>query len=222
MSQSTPINLIRRGDTSLPPPMDPSLQQSGQLPAMPMGGSMMGGDNMQMGGMGGMSSDSQLRGIPGMSSDSQLVEDILKEMGTSPGIAHQSDINSQAFQHVMDSSQVPPNQYIPPSGAVPPSGWNGNYSATQKMMMDNQSNGLLTQFGINLNGESIKDKIMKNIKYPLLVFVLCFIISLPEFNRFLFGFFPRLLLESGQVSFGGVLLKSLIGMIIFSIIVLFI
>ena len=60
---------------------------------------------------------------------------------------------------------------------------------------------------------------MKNIKYPALVFVLSFIISLPEFNRFLFGFFPRLLLESGQVSIGGVMLKALVGMIIFSIVI---
>lgn len=191
MSQSTPINMLRRGDTALPPPMDPSLQQSGQLPAFPN----LNQDN----------------------SDSQLVEDILKEMGANNISAeNQSSINSQAFQHMMDSSQVPPNQYVPPTESIPPPGW------SQKIMQDNQPNGMLSQFGINLNSESLKDKIMKNIKYPLLVFVLCFIISLPEFNRFLFGFFPRLLLESGQVSLGGVLLKSLIGMIIFSVVVLFI
>ena len=62
---------------------------------------------------------------------------------------------------------------------------------------------------------------MKNIKYPILVFVLCFIISLPEFNRFLFSFFPRLLLESGQVSIGGVLIKALVGMLIFAITAIF-
>ena len=61
----------------------------------------------------------------------------------------------------------------------------------------------------------------RNIKYPILVLCISFIISLPEFNRFLFGFFPRLLLESGQVSIGGVLLKSIVGMLLFSIISLF-
>jgi len=89
-------------------------------------------------------------------------------------------------------------------------------------MDNNQPIGFLSQMGINISGESLKDKIIKNIKYPIIVFVICFLISLPEFNRFLFGFFPRLLLESGQVSIGGVLLKSLIGMILFSIIVLFV
>jgi hypothetical protein len=199
MSQSTPINMIRRGETNLPPPMDPSLQH---------------------GGMGG--------GMDGLHSDSQLVEDILKEMGDSPGIENQSNINSQAFQHIMDKSQVPPNQYQPPPGAIPPNYQMENYnnvagnSYNQKMMDNNQSIGFLSQMGINISGESLKDKIVKNIKYPIVVFVICFLISLPEFNRFLFGFCPRLLLESGQVSIGGVLLKSLIGMILFSIIVLFV
>jgi type II secretory pathway component PulF len=85
------------------------------------------------------------------------------------------------------------------------------------MAMENQ-NGILNQFGFSLNSETLKAKIIKNIKYPVIVFVLSFLISLPEFNRFLFGFFPRLLLESGQVGIGGVFLKALIGMILFSLI----
>jgi hypothetical protein len=199
MSQSTPINLIRRGGgggngnpmeqppmTNMPPPMDPSLMQ-------------MGMENMG-------------------NSDSQLVEDILKEMGDSPGIEQMSNINNQAFQYTMDSSQVPPNKYVPPNPM--PEMNETNY--TQKIMMEQQPNNLLAQIGINLNGESLKEKITKNMKYPLLVFVLCFIISLPEFNRFLFGFFPKLLLESGQISIGGIILKSFIGMLVFVLISLFI
>lgn len=178
MSQSTPINQIRRGEPSIAP--------------------SMGGD---------MSSPH---------SDSQLVEDILKEMGESPGSEQQSNINSQAFQYAMDSSQVPAYKYTEPSHSSPPY---DNYA--EKMMHQQSNNGILSQIGINLSGASLKDKIMKNIKYPGLVFVICFIISLPEFNRFLFSFFPRLLLESGQVSIGGVLLKALVGMIFFAIIALF-
>ena len=70
MSQSTPINMIRRGDQ----PVD-SNQQANTSPYS-------------------------------SNSDSQLVEDILKEMGESPGGEQQSNINSQAYQYAMDSSQV--------------------------------------------------------------------------------------------------------------------
>jgi hypothetical protein len=202
MSQSTPINMLRRGgDTSSTPTfsMDnidlPQQDGSMSMPINPM-------YNPQ-------------------TSDSQLVEDILKEMGNSPGIEHQSNINSQALQYAMDSSQVPAYKYTEPDHQTQPLPYD-NYS--EKIMNQQQqlNTGFLSQIGINLNGESLKDKIMRNIKYPILVFCISFIISLPEFNRFLFGFFPRLLLESGQVSIGGVLLKSIVGMVLFAIIALFI
>lgn len=183
MSQSTPINMIRRGEPTIE--LDNNSNQFGSS-----------------------------------NSDSQLVEDILKEMGESPGIEQQSNINSQAYQYAMDNSQVP--SYKSNSQDLNSQYNNSNYS--EKMMHNQQktNDGILGQIGINLSGTSIKDKIMKNIKYPGLVFVISFIISLPEFNRFLFSFFPKLLLESGQVSIGGVFIKSIVGMILFAIIALFI
>jgi hypothetical protein len=154
-----------------------------------------------------------------MMAESQLVEDILKEMGESPGVEHQSNINSQAFQYAMDSSQVPPTKYTPSAHMQPSPGYD-NY--TRQIMSDNAPNSLLGSIGINLSGASLKDKILSNLKYPVLVFVIAFLISLPEFNRFLFGFVPSLLLESGQVSIGGVLLKAFVSMVIYSCIVIFI
>jgi len=187
MSQSTPINMIRRGEPAIDMDMDNSNGNGNQF----------GSSN----------------------SDSQLVEDILKEMGESPGMEQQSNINSQAYQYSMDNSQVPAYKSI----SQEQNGYYNDSNYSEKMMHQQQqaNNGFLGQIGINLNGSSIKDKIMKNIKYPGLVFVISLIISLPEFNRFLFSFFPRLLLESGQVSIGGVLLKSIVGMLLFAIIALF-
>ena len=200
MSLSTPIDNLRRGgDTSSTPNF--SLDSMDFAPQ----------NNNPM-------SNPMSNPINNHSSDSQLVEDILKEMGDSPGMAQQSNINSQAYQYAMDNSQVPIYK-----SSQEQNGFYDDRHYTDKMMHQQQelNSGLLNQFGINLNGISIKDKIMKNIKYPGLVFVLSFIISLPEFNRFLFSFFPKLLLESGQVSIGGVFLKAIVGMLIFAIIALF-
>ena len=183
MSQSTPINLIRRGDPSV-----------------------------------SFSSSSGDQTFDATNTDSQLVEDILKEMGESPGTEQQSNINSQAYQYAMDSSQVPAYKQIPQQEQ---SQYYNNYADKLMHQQAQDNSSLLSQIGINLNGMSIKDKLIKNIKYPSLVLCICFIISLPEFNRFLFSFFPRLLLESGQVSLGGVVLKAFVGMLLFSIIVLF-
>jgi hypothetical protein len=197
MSQSTPINLLRRGgDTSSTPNF-----------------SM---DNMDLHQQMNMNTQ-----FNPQSSDSQLVEDILKEMGDSPGAEQQSNINSQALQYAMDSSQVPAYKYTENNDVMQPTQPYNNYS--EKIMHQQQqlNSGFLSQIGINLNGETLKEKIMRNLKFPILVFVISFMISLPEFNRFLFSFFPRLLLESGQVSIGGVFLKGIVGMILFSIIALF-
>jgi len=192
MSLSTPINSLRRnGDTSSTPNF-----------------SM---DNKEF-------SSEYNNNFNSQSSESQLVEDILKEMGESPGLEQQSNINSQAYQYSIDNSQIPIYKNMPEQDSY------NDKHYTEKMMHQQQqiNSGLFNQMGINLNGASIKDKIIKNIKYPGLVFVISFIISLPEFNRFLFSFFPKLLLESGQVSIGGVLLKSVVGMLLFAIIAIFI
>jgi hypothetical protein len=199
MSQSTPINMLRRNANNNNQQM-PDISQMSQ----------------PLGNTGEFPEDNN-------TASQLLVEDILKEMGESPGAEQQSNINSQALQYAMDSSQVPPNKYIPTHNPQQnQTHSDSDYDNYRQKMMIEQNNGILGQLGINLSGETLREKIMKNIKYPALVFVICFLISLPEFNRFLFGFFPRLLLESGQVSIGGVMLKALVGMILYAIIVLFI
>ena len=198
MSQSTPINLLRRnGDTSSTP-------------------------NFSMENMEAPPQNNMSNQYNSQSSESQLVEDILKEMGDSPGNEQQSNINSQALQYAMDASQVPAYKYNSQTNQdLQNKHPYDNYSEKIMHQQAQLNSGFLSQIGINLNGETLKDKIMRNFKFPLLVASISFIISLPEFNRFLFSFFPKLLLESGQVSIGGVLLKAVVGMLLFSILALF-
>jgi hypothetical protein len=203
MSQSTPINLLRRGG-------EQNQEGNSNIESLP---------NFSMN-----SSDSPIMQNNNEfvnPSESQLVEDILKEMGDSPGMEQQSNINSQALQYTMDSSQVPAYKQNENNEVLQPINQYNNYSEKMVNEQEKLNTGMFSQMGINLNSESIKDKFMKNIKYPILVFIISFIISLPEFNRFLFGFFPRLLLESGQVSIGGVLIKSVVAMLLFIIVALF-
>ena len=206
MSQSTPINLLRRNGNS-----NENTNGMENMNSMP---------NISMNSNDMPILDNNNVNMSNQQSESQLVEDILKEMGDSPGMEQQTNINSQALQYAMDSSQVPAYKQMNNNEHIQPMNPNNNYS--EKMVHQQlNNNGLLSQIGINISGESLKDKIMKNFKYPILVFILSFIISLPEFNRFLFSFMPRLLLESGQVSIGGVLMKAFVGMLLFIIIALF-
>ena len=206
MSQSTPINLLRRNGNS-----NENTNGMENMNSMP---------NISMNSNDMPILDNNNVNMSNQPSESQLVEDILKEMGDSPGMEQQTNINSQALQYAMDSSQVPAYKQMDNNEHIQPMNPNNNYS--EKMVHQQlNNNGLLSQIGINISGDSLKDKIMKNFKYPILVFILSFIISLPEFNRFLFSFIPRLLLESGQVSIGGVLMKAFVGMLLFIIVALF-
>lgn len=150
--------------------------------------------------------------------DTQLVEDILKEMGNSDNPEIQSNINSNTLQYAMDQAQIPPHKYQQqqePYMNMNPNSGNMNSSSMN-------SNTLLGDLSFNLNTETIRDKFIRLGKYPVLIFILSFMISLPEFNRFIFGFFPSLLLESGQISLSGVFLKAILVTVAFCIIAMFI
>lgn len=156
-----------------------------------------------------------------MRSENELVEDILREMGESPGASSQSNINSSAFNYITDNAQIPPHKYTNPNST------SHLLESTDKNIASTSTDSfipssLMNQISFSLNGSNFKQKLSSNLKYPLLVFIICFILGLPEFNRFLFSFFPKLLLESGQVSITGVILRAFIGMIIYIIIGIFI
>ena len=79
MSQSTPINMLRRNGNS-----NENTNTMDTMPSMSMNSNdipILVNNNVNM---------------SNQPSESQLVEDILKEMGESPGMEQQTNINSQS------------------------------------------------------------------------------------------------------------------------------
>jgi len=146
--------------------------------------------------------------MPGQDNN-QLVDDILREMGTAPGTDNQS-VNADMMGYSMDPSQIPPEK-IPGNFLEAEKGYFEEEPPNQ-MAVANSTGGLL---GLNFDTSTTTGKIAVMIKNPVIVLFIAFLLSLPHFNRLLFGFLPKLLLESGQVSFYGVVLKSILGMAIF-------
>uniref|UniRef100_A0A6C0HMY3 Uncharacterized protein n=1 Tax=viral metagenome TaxID=1070528 RepID=A0A6C0HMY3_9ZZZZ len=237
---STPINMIRRDNGSsndnYPDPkelmrqrlVEPDSNQISQSNMMQQQNQFQQQPPQQFMGDPMMMNEQQHPGMDGiMRTDNQLVEDILKEMGESPGGASQANINSQAFGYAMDRAQIPPHKYVDPSSQSDNNdsdnklgNGNGSMSATKGSSLS--PSGIMNQISFSLNGQNLKSKVTRNYRYPVLVFIICLLLGLPEFNRFLFSFFPKLLLESGQVSLSGVALKALVGMVVFIIIGIFI
>ena len=65
------------------------------------------------------------------------------------------------------------------------------------------------------NIEELFKNCLKQIKYAIIVFVLVMIVSLPQFNRFIFTKVKGMLLESGEINMKGVLLKGVVATIVF-------
>ena len=197
---STPINQIRRGGVA--PDMGPAVgnpMQANQPPLMMPGG---GVPDMGMPDMGGMGNTG------GPSNENQLVEDILREMNGNPG---DGNISGGAFQYATDQAQVP---------AGPP--------PDEEMMMRQMADKMIEEEYRNFAKDENRliSRLIDTQRNPwalavingLLVFLSLLFVSLPQINKLIFTFLPGLLLESGQVSFQGVLLKCVIGLILYVVI----
>ena len=139
------------------------------------------------------------------------VEDMLKEMDVP------DNINMDSMNYSMDESQIPPpkmdqnflhqndNQQMAP----PP----------QEEKKDESSNSLL---GINLGDSgSMMTKCINLVKHSGIIFLLVFVVSLPQVNRSVFTKIPGMLEESGEINIKGVLLKSVIVTLLFLVISFF-
>ena len=224
---STPINQIRK-----------QMSNPGGAPSGPIGGVPGGGDMPVVGQpmtqpMPQIPAEmNQPSASPGLT-DNQLVNDILKEMGDSPGADNQVDINVGSMNYAMDSSQVPPEKlagnYLETQGQETLNPINTSMGGTSDLInsMDSptnidETNKLLNSLSLNDSSVPLQTRILNMLKYPVIVFAICILISLPIFSRTLFSVFPKLLKESGEISLLGVVLKALIGAIIFGIVQFFV
>jgi hypothetical protein len=66
-----------------------------------------------------------------------------------------------------------------------------------------------------MGDESLYQKIIKEAKPVLIVFLIVLVLSLHQTNRLIFGFLPNLILENGELSIYAILLRSAIASVLF-------
>jgi len=251
MSQSTPLNRLPRNlpgqnnSQNMPPPVIPENNQLGlnsQLPQgnmpiapnmgqqmpqqMPQMGQQMPQMGQQMPQMGQQMPQQMGQQMPQMGqqmpqqmpqNENQLVDDILKEIGDAPG-QDPSNISTETLNYVMDPSQIPPEKL--PGNFLQPDNDLLDEPQPNQVVPEPNGSGLLK--ALNVDSTSTVGRVVSTVVGPLIVLIICFILSLPQFNRLLFGFLPGLLLESGQVGVYGVLLKAVVGMVVYGVVSYFI
>ena len=196
----------------------------GNIPSRTMGlpdGMFDGGNSMMTpmsGSMGNM-------GNPmGSSNDNQFLNELFSDLGVTNASANPLDINSQAIGYAMEgAAHIPPdkNGSMPPMPVGVKNQYQSELAAAAASSSGHHSESFDGSGGSSImlsSGNYVMDLVHRYVKMPVIVFVIVFIVSLPQFNRFIFNFFPSLILESGQISILGITLKSFIALIFAAII----
>ena len=168
---STPINQIRKqmstpdaGNSASMPPLMPPVNQPMNQPMPQIPAEM-----------------NQPSANPSLT-DSQLVNDILKEMGDSPGADNQADINVGSMNYAMDSSQVPPEKlagnFLQAEGQETLNPVNNSMGSDQidlsKTINNNldNTNKILNSLSLNDNSVPLQTRILNNlIKKNFIMFI---------------------------------------------------
>ena len=157
-------------------------------------------------------------------SSSDMVDDILNEMSS------HDELNTESFNHMMDPSQVPPEKmeenFLNNNNSNHQQEPSLNNQQNNQENQDNQNNsnqhnanneGLKESFMSKLKGGNMEElfkNCLRQIKFAIIVFVLVMIVSLPQFNRFVFTKIKGMLLESGEINMKGVLLKGVVATVL--------
>jgi len=144
-----------------------------------------------------------------------MVDDILNEMAL-----ENNAVNNESLNYAMDPSQIPPEKMDVNFLNETPKNPNQPQQPMQNTSQQEPStpkNPLLAKLNLSSNMEDKLNKCVKQLKNAFLVFLIVTIISLPQFNRLLFSKFNSMLLESGEINMKGVMLKGVIGTVLFLI-----
>jgi hypothetical protein len=148
----------------------------------------------------------QIQSQGGLSLDqgtiSQIVNGLQQASLTGATQLPSRDIPMVTSGHSTDP-QIQPN-YVPP----PPQ--NMDYIRNYE-----QTNDMIDEYNKNSQRQNSLDDMYNEIQTPLLLAVLYFLFQLPFFRKFLFGFFPILFSNDGNLNINGFLFTSALFGIVF-------
>lgn len=141
-----------------------------------------------------------------MMDNNQFVDAILTELEGMPDYG--KDANAASQQYAMN-----PDAHVPPP----------QLGDTSKLLKgENTQLGSVVDLSDKYSGNK-SSNFLKRYKKELIAtgmfLVLMFIMSLHQVNRLLFSFMPKLILENGQISVVGILLKAIIATILFALVI---
>jgi hypothetical protein len=168
------------------------------LPTDPVGGGTIS-NNISMSASENAAMQPQAQGVGGLSLDQTTITQIvngLQQASLSGATQLQSrDIPMTTSGHNIDPN-IQPNYVPPPQNNID---YIRNYEQTSDMVND---------YNKNSQRQNSLDDMYNEIQTPLLLAVLYFLFQLPFFRKFLYGYFPILFSNDGNLNINGFLFTS--------------
>ena len=172
------------------------------LPTDPVGGgsvsnniSMNASENMQQ-----QQQQQQQQG--GLSLDQTTISQIVSGLQQA-SISGATQLTSRDIPMTSTSHNIDPN--IQPNYVPPPQPQNMNYINDYENTSD-----MVNNYNKNTSRQNSLDDMYNEIQAPLLLAVLYFLFQLPFFRKFLFGYFPVLFSNDGNLNINGFLFTSVL------------
>ncbi len=161
--------------------------------------------------------------------EDDMVDDILNEIANE----NQNNINNEVYNHATDPNMVPPpkmdinflnEEPMSPNNSESISQNINNRDPIMELSNNNNANSnsnrskLLSKLNLSNKTEELINNCISKVKSAVIMFAVVFLVSLPQFNRFIFNKIKGMLHESGEINIKGVALKSIIGTLLFLII----
>lgn len=167
--------------------------------------------------------------------ESMMVNSILQQIENDEEVLN--DENEDSLKYTMDVSQIPPkiNEQMPNKQMIEEAtkdifeqanqevrdALNNNDNSLNESVEDNtpifnneeiniDKNEEKNKINLSPDVDDIMNKIIKNIKIPILVCILFILLTLPQVNKLFVKFLPKLSNSAGQVNLLGNLIKGLI------------
>ena len=173
------------------------------LPTDPVGGgsvsnniSMNASENMQQ------QQQQQQQQQGGLSLDQTTISQIVSGLQQA-SISGATQLTSRDIPMTSTSHNIDPN--IQPNYVPPPQPQNMNYINDYENTSD-----MVNNYNKNTSRQNSLDDMYNEIQAPLLLAVLYFLFQLPFFRKFLFGYFPVLFSNDGNLNINGFLFTSVL------------
>ena len=110
----------------------------------------------------------------------------------------------------MNTNNIAADPHVQPNYVPPPPQNHDDYIKSYE-----QTSDMVDRYNTNLNRQNSLDDMYNEIQTPLLLSVLYFLFQLPFFRKFLYGYFPILFSNDGNLNINGFMFSSVLFGLIF-------